>query len=456
MGLIKKPNSARELAFNVLYKVEKQKAYANVLLEAAFVRTELSVRDRALTTELVYGVLRNRSWLDWVIKRCSNRHWEQISHPVKYILRLGIYQLLKLDRVSAYAAVDEAVKLARSCGEAKATGFVNALLRRVSRQAADVIDIPRKPLADYLANQYSHPKWLVERWLKRWGETETEALTKANNRQLPLTVRLNSLKASWEQLTQALTAQGFYFKANGSVAEALQIENAKQLAALPVYQNGWLEIEGLASMLAVQLLDPQPGESILDAASGRGVNTGHIAQLMGNRGQILALDNSPHKLKQLQRNCRRLGVDIVHSAAQDASRPLGFKEAYFDRILLDAPCSALGVIARYPECRWHRQAGDVTRLSKLQGDILKQAARYLKPGGVLVYSVCSFETEENEGVIQPFLQSNKDFVLDDLSPFLPADLKTHMNEDGCLRLLPHKWVGDGFFMARLLRKKSAH
>ncbi len=453
MGLIPKPNSAREVAFNALYKVEKQQAYANVLLEAAFSDTRLSVLDRALTTELVYGVLRHRNWLDWVIKQSSHRRFRQISLSVKHILRLGVYQLLRLDRISAYAAVDECVKLARRCGEQQAAGFVNALLRRVSRQAVDDIAIPRRPPADYLAIRYSHPRWLVKRWLSRWGETETAALMKANSRQLPLTVRVNSLKTNQEELTRALTAQQLALQADGLISGALCIEKAKQLASLPIYKEGLLEIEGLASMLVVQLLDPQPEMSILDVACGRGVKTGHIAQLMHNQGRLLAMDNKPHKLEQLKQNCRRLGVDIVRAVAQDASLPLGFKETYFDRILLDAPCSSLGVIARYPECRWRRQAGDISRLSKLQGNILKQVARYLKPGGILVYSTCSFEAEENEGVIRPFLEANKEFVLADPSPYLPAGLQLHIQKDGCLRLLPHKWGGDGFFMARLLRKR---
>jgi 16S rRNA (cytosine967-C5)-methyltransferase len=454
MRLIPKPTSAREVAFNILYRVEKQKAYANVQLEAAFVETDLSVCDRALTTELVYGVLRNQGWWDTIIQQYSHRNWAQISLPIKNALRLGIYQLLKLDRVSAYAAVDEAVKLTRRCGEPAAAGFVNAVLRQVSRQppAADLA-LPRKPLVDYLTRRYSHPGWLVKRWLDKWGETETEALCAANNRQLPLTVRVNTLKATVDEAVAALIAQGLCSRQHPLIGEALQIKNGRGLSACTSYRQGWLEIESIASMLVVHVLDSQPGESILDACSGRGIKAGHMAQLMQNKGRILAVDNKPRKLRQLKDNCRRWGVNIVKTIAQDISRPLGMGQVCFDRILLDAPCSTLGVIARYPECRWHRQPDDIPRLAGLQGDILNQVASYLKPGGVLVYSTCSFEAEENEGVIQSFLQANTEYTVDDPSPCLPAEVQTHVQADGCLRLLPHRWGGDGFFIARLRRKK---
>lgn len=451
MGIIPKPTSAREVAFNILYKVDKQKAYANVLLETALGKAKFAACDKALTTELIYGVLRNRGWLDGVIKPYSHRKWEKISLSVRNILRLGIYQLLKLDRVSAYAAVDETVKLARRCGESQATGFINAILRQITRKPPDDSSLPRKPLLDCLARLYSHPKWLVKRWLDRWGEEETKALCAANNRQLPLTLRVNTLRADRREVMRILADEGLEVSPDDRISEALRIENARQITSQVGYRDGFFEIEGLASMLAVDILDPQPGERILDACAGRGVKTTHIAQVMQNQGQIWALDNKPHKLKQLRLNCRRLGVDIVRPVAQDTSGPLGFGQVHFDRILLDAPCSSLGVLARYPDCRWHRQANDVSRLSKLQGNILKQVAGYLKPGGVLVYSTCSFEAEENEGVIQPFLEANREFTLDDVSPYLPDELQNHIQKDGYLRLLPHRWDGDGFFIARLLK-----
>jgi 16S rRNA (cytosine967-C5)-methyltransferase len=265
-------------------------------------------------------------------------------------------------------------------------------------------------------------------------------------------VRVNTLKASREEAAQLLAGQGLKFQPDPRIAEALQIKNAQRITSRAIYQDGWLEVESLASMLVVYVLNPQPGENILDACAGRGVKTTHIAQLMQNRGQLLVLDNKPRKLKQLKQNCQRLGINIVWAVTQDASHPLGLGRIGFDRILLDAPCSSLGVIARYPECRWHRQADDIPRLAELQGNILKQVAGYLRPSGVLVYSTCSFEAEENEGVIQPFLQANKEFVVDDPGPYLPAELQAHIQKDGCLRLLPHHWGGDGFFMIRLKRK----
>jgi 16S rRNA (cytosine967-C5)-methyltransferase len=412
----------------------------------------LSASDRAFTTELVYGVLRQRGWLDEVIRQCSHRRWAGISLTVRNILRLGVYQLLVLDRVSAYAVVDEAVKAAYRGGESSAAGFVNAVLRKISQEPPRMDFLPRKPAGDYLAWRYSHPKWLVKRWLNRWGRAQTEALCAANNRPPVLTLRVNTLKTDPDDAARILAAQGVTPRPDSRIAEALRIENGQRLASLDGYRRGLVEIEALASMLAVRLLDPQPGESVLDACAGRGVKTGHIAQLMQNKGRILALDNKPYKLGRLKENCRRLGVDTVRVAACDVSRPLGLEPILFDRILVDAPCSSLGVIGRYPECRWQRKASDIPRLAKEQRRILEQVVDYLRPGGVLVYSVCSFEAEENEGVIRPFLQANQELELDNPAPYLPAELQAHMQEDGCLRLLPHCWDGDGFFIARLKKK----
>ncbi len=437
--------SSRYIAYDVLYSVETQKSYANRLLESAFNKHSLSIRDRALITELVYGVLRQRNWLDGIIRKYIHCSWSKVNVSVRNILRLGAYQLLKLDGISDYAAVNESVKLAPY----KLAGFVNAILRQIGRSKDSAEPIFKdKSSIDYLAFKYSHPSWLIKRWIKQFGIDETITLCLADNIPPINTVRVNSLRAGLDETIASLEKDDIIAQKVPLFPDMLYIKSGQRLTHSEAYRSGLAETESLASALAVKALNPKPNEKILDIAAGRWVKTSHIAALMQNKGYILSVDNNLAKLRQLKQNLSRWDIDIVRPALMDASGNLGIQGEFFDRILVDAPCSSLGVLGRYPECRWHLDKTDIRRLAKLQKRILAQAIKYLKPSGVLVYSTCSFEPEENENVIKFLLEKNPEFKLDSLS-FLPIEFRPHVVEDGCFKLLPHRWEGDGFFIARL-------
>lgn len=443
---------ARHVAFEVLLRVERTKAYANLLLDAMLKRSPLPERDRALATELVYGVLRWRGRLDRLIAEASSRPFKEIQTELLTILRLGSYQLLFLDRIPAYAAVDESVKLAAGSGGQGAKAFVNAALRTIHRQGEKFLQ--RKTGEDemsYLASFYSHPRWLLERWKARLGE-EALALLKANNEIPPVSLATNRLKASpekvfgvlWdfaEQVEESLWVPGFF-----------RVRGSSSLFTSGAFKAGWFFPMDEAAALPVLLLDPQPGERVLDACAGGGGKTALMAALMKGEGKILALDKSERAMTRLQEALKRLLVRSAKSLLGDAQNAYRQIEGQVDRILVDAPCTGLGTLRRHPEIKWHVSLQDLERLQALQLQILEGVVPCLKVGGILVYSTCSMEPEENEGVVEAFLKRHQELVKEDPSPFLPSKGEGLVGE-GYLRTFPHRHGTDGFFAARLRRRR---
>lgn len=410
----------------------------------------LTDRDKAFAREVVYGVLRWQGRLDWIISAYSHIKPHRMERAVITILRMGAYQLLFLDRVPPRAAVDESVKLAKGIQKSDAAPFVNGILRGIAEKRKEVSypDLQTDPV-DHIATLYSHPLWMVRRWVDQWGAEETIALCQADNQIPPLTLRVNTLKASREEVMDQLRAEKIRATPTPYSPLGLIIPNPPPLTTWSLLQGGWLQVQDEAAQLVSMLMAPQPGERVLDLCAAPGGKTTHLAQLMEDQGEIMAMDVSQAKLGLLKENCRRLGITMVKPLIQDAAASLPFPPGSFDRVLADVPCTGLGTLRRNPDGKWRVKETDISRLQKLQRAILAQASTMVKREGVLVYSTCTMTLEENERVIEAFLSEQKEFRLEDASPSLPPGCEGLVDSTGYLRTFPHQHGTDGFFAARM-------
>ena len=443
----------RELAVEILLKVETRKAYADILLDHSLKTAILSARDRALLTQLVYGTLRWRGKLDWSLSRLLRRPLADMDGYLRNLLRLTLYQTLFLDKVPDYAAVHEGVELAKRYGGTRAGGLVNAVARRLLREKEHLANPdPEADVVLRLSVSWSHPDWLVRRWLGYFGERDTEALLQANNEEPSLVLRVNRLKGDREALIEKLRAAGLDAAPALWSPQAIYLRMASPVDQLPGFQEGLFLIQGEASQLVGFLLDPKPGERILDGCAAPGGKATHLAELMEDRGEIAATDISARGLEKLKQNVRRLALTSVRPVQADVSRQLtGVLALPYDRILADVPCSGLGTLRSHPEAKWQREENDIERLGQLQKKILNQLSSYLKAGGTLVYATCTLTREENEQVVEDFLHRHKEFVLENAAEFLPEDAR-QMLCGNYLLALPHKHGTDGFFAARMRKR----
>lgn len=444
-------DKARETALQILQAVEEKGAYANVALARVLRRTELSDQDRRLVTELVYGTVKAGDTLDWILRRYANRPLSKIAPPIRRILRLGLYQIFYLDRIPAAAACNTSVELAKRYGHKGTAAFVNAVLRTAVREPGKAAFPSGKGHGtEELALRSQHPHWLVKRWVKQFGFEETARLCDFDNAQAPLCLRTNTLLTTREKLLSELSECGAEAAASAWAPEGVVVASHGALDGLLPLQEGRAQVQDESSMLVAHVMAPQPGEFIIDCCSAPGGKTTHLAALMQNRGRIVAGDIYEHKLARIEENARRLGISIIETQLLDACE-LGRKyPGRADRVLVDAPCSGLGVLRRKPDARWHKRPEELAELPGLQLAILQSAAMALKPGGVLVYSTCTIEPEENRAVVEAFLEKAPDFHMEVTGSFLPA-AGAHSKER-FVQLLPQQDGTDGFFIARMQRE----
>lgn len=453
------PNlNARQAALRVLNILEKKIIPLNLLLaDFDFSGSVDAGAERALLNSLVYGVLRWRGRLDWIIAHFSKTRLNQIDPDILNILRLGLFQTIMLDKIPVSAAVNTSVEMAKTFSGPWVVRYVNGLLRNAVRNYSKVVfpDL-EKMSARSLAVNLSFPEWLIKRWLNRYGSYTTKSLCEIINIIPPVTLRTNTLKISRSQLIKLLTGQSKQIKPTSLAPDGIIIEQlSKPIFQLPGFSKGCFQVQDEAAQLAVLLLNPQPGEIILDACAGLGGKTGYLAQLMKNRGQIYAIDNQPLKLEKLAQEMQRLGVSIICPLIKDLTAQEQLcKLPGFDRIFLDAPCSGLGVIRKNPDIKWARGKQDLARYQKKQITLLHNLARYLKPGGSIVYAVCSFEPEENEQVIDPFLATHPDFSVSKESYGLLDKNSGLLNEKGYFKARPFPDNMDGFFAVALKHQHS--
>jgi len=435
----------------VLHRILTEGCFADQLMDRELSAGKLSGPDRGLFAELVFGVLRRQGTLDHVLTGLVTQPLAKLEPQVLIFLRLGLYQLMYLDRIPESAAVNESVNLTKQILP-RASGLVNAVLRNYLRHK-DTITYPdpKTAPAASIAARHSHPAWLVKLWFSQLGEEETERLAEASSCQPPLTVRANTLRTTRDELLQLFAANGIAATPCHFSPDGIQLAGRHQVTGLPGFREGLLVVQDEASQMAARLLDPQPGERVLDACAAPGGKATHLAQLMGNAGELLATDNAASKLPLIQESARRLGITIITTRTADLLRAGQFPGETFDRILLDAPCSGLGVIRRNPEAKWRLTLEDIERLAAVQKRMLATAAGLLKPGGTLLYSTCSTSLKENEQVIQDFLSRHPEYVLENLHRHFPAtrDLFT---PEGMFRAWPHRHGMDGFFAARLKKQ----
>ncbi|MGI6308910.1 MAG: 16S rRNA (cytosine(967)-C(5))-methyltransferase RsmB [Dethiobacteria bacterium] len=445
--------NAREAALVILKEVEEKEAYLNLVLNRVLSRRSFPPAERSLLTELAYGVIQHLHTLDWVISLYSTRSLEKLTPWIRNILRMGTYQLLYLERIPEAAAVDEAVKLAHRYGHKGVAGLVNAVLRKISR-SKDNLPWPSREQepALYLSLRYAYPLWMVQRWIKNLGAEAAEAHCSAGNRRPPLTIRTNTLRLSREELQRVLQAEGTGSRECRYAPEGLYLKLAHSLVELKSFQQGLFQVQGESSMLAAPLLNPQPGELVLDLCSAPGGKTIHLAALMKNQGRIIAADLYPHRLKLVQAAAERQGIQIIQTENIDGRSLPSEWQGTFQRVLLDVPCSGLGVIRRKGDLKWRRRPEDIASLSQLQMQLLRSAFQALCSGGVLLYSACTTEPEETTEVINKFLAQERLAQPVMLSPFLPQELHAEEKIAGQIFLWPAQHNLDGFFLARIRKK----
>lgn len=446
--------SPRHAAFDILRQVEDG-AFADLAIDAALKRLSLAdPRDRALLTELVYGVLRRRGRLDFALSRCCRQPLAKLEPAVLRLLRLGAHQLLHLERIPAHAVLNETVNLARGLGLERATGLINGVLRRLTREQQTIPwpEAHRAPQA-HLEHALSLPSWLAQHLLTQFGPREACELAAALLDPAPFTLRANRIKATREILLERLAQAGHQGRETHYADQGVVLEKRGD-SELPGNSEGLYQVQDQASQLIAPLLASQAGETILDACAAPGGKTTHLAALTENHARILALDLHPQRVALIRQGAQRLGCTCIEARSWDMTHAPDFiPEQSCHRILVDAPCSGLGVLRRNPELRWRRKPQDLAEMAALQGAILAGAAPLLRPGGVLLYSVCTFTREETEDVIAAFLAAHRDFARDDLRPHAPPHWQELFDEQGALCTLPHRHDGMDAFWAVRLKKR---
>jgi len=450
-------DDARKTALFVLNTLDKGHKTLDSIIDAVLDnKTAFSQRDRALLFALVYGVLRWRGYLDHIIGHFSNTRFSSIDANVLNILRIGLFQVIYFSKVPVSAAVNTSVEMAKSIAAPWVVRYVNAILRSATKGYHNVPfpDLDQDPVSALAATK-SFPKWLIKRWLDRLGLEETVALCDIINTIPPITIRTNTLKTTRSKLMKALESDVEKIEKTCFSTDGIYFFKPKRpIPEINAFKKGWFHVQDEAAQLVTFLLNAQPGDTVLDACAGLGGKTGHIAQMMENQGILIALDKDKNKLLRLEAEMHRLGVSIVSTHTHDLYNPLsGNRFGLFDRILLDAPCSGLGVLRRNPDTKWFTSKNNLVNHTERQARFLDNLSYLVKPSGILVYAVCSIEPEENEGVVRDFLDKHSEFVIEKDATGLPIKANHLIDQNGFLRTFSHLHYMDGFFSVCLKRIK---
>lgn len=446
--------NSRKIAFITLRDVHKG-AYADVALDRSLQKANLSDMDRRLVTELVYGSVRRQRTFDFLIDQLATKKSHQQPNDLRTILHLGLYQLRYQQRIPPSAAVNTTVQLAKENGFAGLTGFVNGLLRqyvRLQETSPDSWELPENPV-ERLGILHSFPDWIVQVWLEELGLDETEKLCEWMNQTPTIDLRINPLRTSTEEVETALASTGILTRRIPHLPQALRlIGSTGSIPNLPGFSEGWWTVQDSSAQLVSYLLDPQPGEVVIDVCAAPGGKTTHIAELIQDNGKIWACDRTASRLRKLQQNAQRLNLHSIQICTGD-SRNLPQFYNTGDRVLLDAPCSGLGTMHRHADARWRQTPESVKELSILQGELLSHTANFVKPGGVLVYATCTLHPAENEGIVKNFLAEHPNWQIE--APSVDSSYAAYATPQGWLKVWPHKQDMDGFFMVRLRKTNDS-
>lgn len=435
--------NVREAALELIDAVEKSGSYSNLMLNNAIEKNNITGRDAGLLTEITYGTIQRKLTLDYYLAPFLKKKPERWVHN---LLRLSLYQMVYLDKVPERAVIHEAVNIAKKRGHKGIAGMVNGVLRSIQREGVpDTKAIKNE--AERISVETSHPLWLVERWTRAYGIERTEAMCRHNLTAPEQTVRVNTLKIDREAAVAALSEEGFEAEIANTSPAAIRLLKGNA-ARSDLYKQGFISIQDESSMLVAPVVGALPGQRVLDMCSAPGGKTVHIAEHMNGEGRIDALDIHEHKLKLVAQNAERLGLRNIHVQKQDA-RKAGevFEKETFDAILVDAPCSGLGVIRRKPDLKYAKTEQDLQNLQRIQLSILDAAAPLLKENGVLVYSTCTVDKEENEGTVHAFLTAHPEF-----EP-VPLEHIAIMPEKSMIQVFPDDFGGDGFFISKFRKKE---
>ncbi len=431
-------DKVREAALIVLYKTDKDAAYSNMALKECFLKNkDFSKKDRAFITNLVYGTIKAQITIDYIIGCYSKVKIKKISPYILAILRMGIYQIKFMDKIPDSAAVNESVNLAKRYGHKASAGFVNGILRNVLRNE---IEYPEDELEN-LSVKYSYPLWLLKRWCEDFGKSFTIDLMESMNKEPEVSLRVNLLKTTPEKLLEVLPdARISEISSDMILSDGFDVGNSEG------YKKGLFTPQDISASFSARVLNPKPGEKVLDMCAAPGGKTTHLAEIMENKGEILALDIHEHKIKLIEENAKRLGIDIISAKCADASvkNPEFFGK--FQKVLADVPCSGLGIIRRKPDIKLKNKEEGI---ENLQYKILKNASKYLAVGGELLYSTCTIDKRENEMVIERFLKENEGFRMVDITENLPEVLRKPECKKGYVTFYPNIDGIDGFFIAKI-------
>jgi len=443
---------AREAALKALFRVEQDRAYLNLVLPGQL--QGLKGDERSLAARLAAGTLQRLNTIDWSLSLFLRRSLSELTPWIRNLLRLSAYQLLYLNRVPAYAAIDEAVYLARRFGHRGVAGLVNAVLRRLDTESGALPwpDPGANPV-QYLSLRQSQPEWLVSRVIDRLGFEEAGQWCMAANERAPLTIRPNLLRTTPEDLTALLGTEGVEIGPSPLVPGIMRVRSGGSPAGTGAFKRGLLTVQGESSALVAPLLDPAPGDKIIDLCSAPGGKATHLAELIEDRGLVVAVDLHVNRLRMVEKAARRLGLTAIKTVHADGRKVSREDFSLPDSVLVDAPCSGLGVIRRLPEIKWRRKEKDLPALKNIQLELLNAAASLLPAGGKLLYSVCSNEPEETMQVVDTFSSSHKGFVQEDLLEKIPESLQERQEDLPSVSIWPHRHGMDGFFIACWYKKR---
>ncbi|MBI4428001.1 MAG: 16S rRNA (cytosine(967)-C(5))-methyltransferase RsmB [Ignavibacteriales bacterium] len=434
----------RGIAVKILNRVERSDAYLDKLLDAELRSEDLNELDKGLMNEIVTGVVRWKMKLDWVLIGFFHGNFTKAETNIKNALRVALYQILFLDKVPHAAVVNEAVEFIKRLRGQKVADLVNAILRNILRNLEN-IRYPdfNEDKVRHLAVVESHPVWMVRRWIDRFGYDEARQLVSANNQRPDLSLRVNRLKIDFNYFLSLLDQHQVQYNRSQYLDYFVRVKHMAGIGASEMFRQGFFAVQDESAGLPVLLLDPQPGERVIDLCAAPGGKTAFIGEVMKNSGEIVAVDRYETRLALVKGACQRLGIVNAHAIIADATT---IQIAPGDRVLVDAPCSGLGVLSKKPDAKWAREPEDLLDLIKLQKSILENAAKLVKPGGILVYSTCTTEIEENEAVAKEFVANHPEFFFESAQPFVKPQL---VSPDGYVETFPHRHGMDGSFALRM-------
>lgn len=440
--------NVRDAALSILMEINKNQAYSNLLLHKTIEKYEIKPIDRALLTELTYGTLQHRMTLDYYLEPFVRG---KLDAWVRELLRMSLYQIVYLTKIPPHAVVHEAVEIAKRRGHKRIAPTVNGILRSVLRVGVRSLDEIKDPV-ERIAIETSHPTWLIERWIALYGEKAAKEMAMQNNIPPNMSLRVNEVKTNVATVVSELEKQDIHVRKGEVVSECL-INESGNPASTDIYLDGLITIQDESSMLPVYALDVAPNMRVLDMCAAPGGKTTHIAEKMNDQGEVYAHDLHEHKIQLIEKNSERLGLSSIKVQSGDSRKLLDlYEKESFDRILVDAPCSGFGVIRRKPEIKYNKNEADITGLLKIQSELLHTAEQLIKPNGIIVYSTCTVEYEENRGMVKEFLKKHSTMELIPL-PNLQHNEKLNI-EENTLQVLPQHFGGDGFFIAAFRKRNE--